>query len=176
MKLSLLFIAAIVVLGLVGGALSGLLGIGGGIIMVPILSALWAKNPEAQKIAQGTALAVMVPMTIAGALSYHFGGQQGNLRLAIPIIVWSLVIGFLALSVPLRLGPYMTTMQALGHVNWRYVAVLAVGGAIGSTFLGAPLAAALPADLLKKIFGFFIIIVGLRMTGAFAALGALLHR
>jgi uncharacterized membrane protein YfcA len=171
-KFSWPFFGAIMALGLVGGALSGLLGIGSGIIMVPVLSALWAKDPDAQKIAQGTALAVMVPMTVAGALSYHFGGQQSNLRLAVLICVWSLIIGGLALSVGLRCGSLVCVTTALGHVNWHYVTLLAVGGVLGSTFLGAPLAAAIPSELLKRIFGIFLIIVGLRMAGIFAYLGS----
>ena len=176
LKVSPLVFGGVLVLGLVGGALSGLLGIGSGIIMVPALSALWEKHPEAQKIAQGTALAVMVPMTVAGALSYHFGGGAANMRITLPIIVWSLLIGALALMVPLRCGSLLCVTQALGHVNWSFVAVLAVGGVLGSTWLGAPLAAVLPAPLLKKIFGVFIIIVGLRMVGAFTAVGAMLQR
>lgn len=177
MKLSWPFLGGIVFIGIIGGALSGLLGIGSGIIMVPILSTMWAKDPDAQKIAQGTALAVMVPMTVAGALSYHFGGQNSNLRVGIPIFAWSLLIGLIALAIPLRCSSLLCVTHALGHVRWDYVALLAVGGVIGSTWLGAPLAAYLPADLLKKIFGIFIIIVGLRMAGFYAWVGAMLaHR
>ncbi|MHB8996271.1 MAG: TSUP family transporter [Armatimonadota bacterium] len=174
MKFSWVFVGSIVLVGVIGGALSGLLGIGSGIIMVPILSTMWQKQPDAQKIAQGTALAVMVPMTVAGALSYHFGGQSGNFRVTVPIFVWSLLIGLIALAIPLRCSSLLCVTNALGHVRWDYVALLAVGGVIGSTWLGAPLANALPADLLKKIFGIFIIIVGLRMTGFYAWLGAML--
>ena len=177
MKITFGFVAALVGLGLLGGAVSSLLGIGSGVIMVPILSALWEKtHPEAQKIAQGTALAVMVPMTIAGALSYHFGGQQTALRLGGPMIAWCLLIAFVALAIPLRLGASFASEEALGYVNWNYVAIMAVGAVIGSTWLGAPLAVALPAALLKQIFGAFIIIVGLRMVGAFALIGALLTK
>ncbi|MGE5532618.1 MAG: TSUP family transporter [Bacteroidota bacterium] len=177
MKFSWIFVGSIVLVGVIGGALSGLLGIGSGIIMVPILSTMWQKQPDAQKIAQGTALAVMVPMTVAGALSYHFGGQQSNFRVSIPIFVWSLLIGLLALAIPLRCSSLLCVTKALGHVEWNYVALLAVGGVIGSTWLGAPLANHLPADLLKKIFGIFIIVVGLRMAGVYAWIGAMLaHR
>jgi uncharacterized membrane protein YfcA len=174
MKLGLSIVVALLILGVVGGALSGLLGIGSGIIMVPILSAIWSKDPDAQKLAQGTALAVMVPMTIAGALSYHFGGQYDNLRLSIPLIFWALLLGVIALAVPLRCGSLVCVTQTLGLVRWDYVMVLAVGGVLGSTFCGAPLAAALPSALLKKIFGIFIILVGLRMVGFYAWLGTVL--
>lgn len=174
MKFTWLLFGSILALGLVGGALSGLLGIGSGIIMVPVLSALWAREVDAQKIAQGTALAVMVPMTVAGALSYHFGGGAGNMRVTVPIILWSLLIGLIALAIPLRCGSLLCVTRALGYVRWDVVAVLAIGGAVGSTLLGAPLAAVLPADILKRVFGIFIIIVGLRMAGVFAWVGAML--
>ena len=174
MKTSVGLFWALIGLGLLGGTVSSLLGIGSGVIMVPILSALWEKaHPEAQKVAQGTALAVMVPMTIAGALSYHFGGQQTSLRLGGPMIVWCLFIALVALAVPLRLGSAFASEAVLGYVNWNYVAIMAVGAVIGSTWLGAPLAVALPADLLKKLFGIFIIIIGLRMVGAWAVVGTL---
>lgn len=55
------------VIGLCGGLLSSLLGIGSGALMVPALAALALP----QKEAQGIALAVMVPMTLVGALRYR---------------------------------------------------------------------------------------------------------
>lgn len=174
MKITVGFVGLLLFFGLVGGLMSSLLGIGSGIIMVPILSALWEKTvPDAQKVAQGTALAMMVPMTIAGALSYHFGGQQTDPRFGLPMILWCLLMAFIALTVPLHLFPRLGMQGALGYVNWNYVAILAVGAVIGSTWLGAPAALALPVDLLKKIFGLFVIIVGLRMVGAFALIGSL---
>lgn len=176
-KFSWMTFGLIVLLGVVGGALSGLLGIGSGIIMVPILGALWAKDPDGQKIAQGTALAVMVPMTVAGALSYHFGGQNANLRISLPIFAWSLLIGLIALAIPLRCASLLCVTHALGHVRWDYVGLLALGGVIGSIWLGAPLAAYLPADVLKKVFGVFIILVGLKMAGVYAWMGTMMsHR
>jgi hypothetical protein len=47
-----------IVLGLVAGALSGLLGIGGGIIIIPVMVLLFGMS---QHQAQGTTLALMVP-------------------------------------------------------------------------------------------------------------------
>jgi uncharacterized membrane protein YfcA len=177
MKLTVGFVAALIALGLLGGLMSSLLGIGSGIIMVPILGALWEKTvPNAQKVAQGTALAMMVPMSIAGALSYHFGGQQTQIRFGLPMILWCLGIALVAIAVPLCLGPMFGMQKGLGYVNWNWVAILAVGAVIGSTWLGAPAAMALPVDVLKKIFGVFIILVGLRMLGVYAIIGALFTR
>ncbi len=65
---------ATLILGLVTGLLSGSLGIGGGIIVVPALVLLFHLP---QKGAQGISLALMVPMALLGAIQYwRFGNLQ----------------------------------------------------------------------------------------------------
>ena len=56
-----------VFIGICAGVLSGLLGLGSGIILIPTLVLLCGFT---QKNAQGMALAVMVPMVLVGALLY----------------------------------------------------------------------------------------------------------
>ena len=56
-----------VVFGVCAGILSGLLGVGSGTIIIPALVLFWGFG---QKSAQGTALAIMVPMALIGALRY----------------------------------------------------------------------------------------------------------
>lgn len=56
-----------VALGLCAGVISGTLGLGSGIVVVPALVFLCGFG---QKAAQGTALAVMVPMALVGAIRY----------------------------------------------------------------------------------------------------------
>jgi uncharacterized membrane protein YfcA len=56
-----------ILLGICAGILSGALGLGAGIILVPTLVLLCDFE---QKSAQGMALAVMVPMVMLGALRY----------------------------------------------------------------------------------------------------------
>jgi len=59
--------------GLIGGFLSGFMGIGGGLIMVPFLVFFAKFN---QHLAQGTALAVLtIPVVAIGAFNYY---QNGN--------------------------------------------------------------------------------------------------
>ena len=61
-----------IVLGVVGGALSGLVGIGGGVIIVPALTFFFGFN---QKLAQGTTLALLVPpVGLLAAWSYYKAG------------------------------------------------------------------------------------------------------
>ncbi len=58
-----------VVIGLLAGALSGMFGIGGGILIVPALAILLGFE---QKKAQGTSLAVLLaPIGLFGVLNYH---------------------------------------------------------------------------------------------------------
>ena len=56
-----------IILGIFAGIVSGLLGLGSGSVVVPVLVLLFAYD---QKAAQGTALAVMVPMALLGAFRY----------------------------------------------------------------------------------------------------------
>jgi uncharacterized membrane protein YfcA len=57
--------------GLVGGLFAGLFGLGGGIIMVPLL--LWWTT-MGQKTAHATSLLAITPAAIVGALSFGVGG------------------------------------------------------------------------------------------------------
>ena len=58
-----LVIVGLVVMGLVVGVLSGLLGIGGGVVIVPVLILLFGAS---DLMAKGTSLLVMVPTAISG--------------------------------------------------------------------------------------------------------------
>lgn len=62
----------LVVLGVAAGILSAMLGVGSGILLVPALVLLMGLP---QKTAQGTALAVMVPMALVGASRYMANPQ-----------------------------------------------------------------------------------------------------
>jgi len=73
-------------IGLVAGALSGLMGIGGGIIIVPALVLLFGFS---QHLAQGTTLALMVPpIGLLAAWQYY---KQGYVDLKVAAFV---CIGF----------------------------------------------------------------------------------
>lgn len=78
-----------IVLGVLGGIVSGTLGLGSGIVFIPALVLLLGFE---QKSAQGTALAVMVPMTLVGALRY-WKNPEINMSLTIILLI---VLGALA--------------------------------------------------------------------------------
>ena len=59
-------------IGVGGGLLSGLLGVGGGIIMVPLL-VLWAGY--AQRDAHAISLGAIIPISMAGIVTYGVAGE-----------------------------------------------------------------------------------------------------
>ncbi len=59
-------------IGLGGGLLSGLLGVGGGIVMVPLL-VLWAGY--GQRDAHAMSLGAIIPISIAGIATFGVAGQ-----------------------------------------------------------------------------------------------------
>lgn len=66
-------IIGLIALGLLAGYLSGLVGIGGGIVMVPVLVLLFGFT---QHKAQGTTLALlMIPVGIFGVMNYYKAGN-----------------------------------------------------------------------------------------------------
>jgi uncharacterized membrane protein YfcA len=77
------------VIGLAAGVLSGLLGIGGGVIIVPALVFIFGYS---QHLAQGTTLALMIPpIGILAAWTYY---KQGDVNLtAAAFICLGFVIG-----------------------------------------------------------------------------------
>ncbi len=82
--MTLLFIA----IGLGAGILSGLFGIGGGVVIVPALLLL-AKFPA--KLATGTSIgALILPVGILGAMTYYKAGNidvKASLMIALGLLV-----------------------------------------------------------------------------------------
>ncbi len=87
MPLTVIMILVLIVIGLASGALSGLVGVGGGIIIVPALVFFLSFT---QKESQGTSLGILLlPVGILGVLQYY---KQGQIDLRVVVIV---SIGFL---------------------------------------------------------------------------------
>ena len=67
-------IAKVLVLGLSAGVLSGMFGIGGGLVIVPILIIFFGFDP---KTAVGTSLfALLLPTGLLGVLEYYRRGEM----------------------------------------------------------------------------------------------------
>ncbi|AZQ45228.1 sulfite exporter TauE/SafE family protein [Nonlabens ponticola] len=80
----------LLLLGLIAGFLSGSVGVGGGVVMVPL--AIWFLG-YSQHQAQGMSLAVLaVPVTLVAAYTYHSSGHTLDWRYAL-IIALAFVVG-----------------------------------------------------------------------------------
>jgi uncharacterized membrane protein YfcA len=77
-------VAAAVLLGLAGGAVGGLLGVGGGILFVPALAIFL---DESQLHAEATSLLAIVPVAAAGTWRQ---ARYGNVRLRDGVLVGAL--------------------------------------------------------------------------------------
>ena len=78
----------LILLGLFAGYLSGLIGIGGGIVIVPVLVMLFGFT---QHQAQGTTLALLaIPVGILGVINYY---QTGNVDIKTTLLI---CVGFVA--------------------------------------------------------------------------------
>jgi uncharacterized membrane protein YfcA len=84
-------IAGFVALGLIAGALASLLGIGGGLVIVPVLVTLFAFQ---QHLAQGTSLAVIVPTAAVGTITHARAGRVA-VRVALLLGAGGVLGGFL---------------------------------------------------------------------------------
>lgn len=79
--LDVLMVAGLVLVGLLAGTLAGLLGVGGGVVMVPAMILLFG-IPGA--VAKGTSLGVIIPTSIVGT---NRNVRNGNCDLKVAVIV-----------------------------------------------------------------------------------------
>ena len=100
----LLFVA----IGATAGALSGLFGIGGGVIIVPALIYLAGFD---QHLATGTSLAVLLPPVGVGAAIEYYRQGHVDLKASAVIAVTLLVCAWLSAAIANRVGgPYLRLM------------------------------------------------------------------
>jgi len=105
---------SLVAIGLIGGVLSGMFGIGGGIIMVPLLITFARMD---QRSAAATSLTAIVPTAIAGSLTY-FANTQIDL-LAGAIIAVGAILGAL-------IGTWMLRRIPLVWLRWMFIVLILV--------------------------------------------------
>ena len=110
----------LVLLGFAAGSLSGLVGIGGGVVIIPALVYFFGFS---QLKAQGTTIALMVPpIGILAALVYYKNG----------------------------------------FVDLKVAALICAGFVVGG-LLGANIVTGLTNELVRNIFGIFLLIISLKM-------------
>ncbi len=114
-------IIILLTIGLVAGFFSGLVGIGGGIIIVPVLVYYLHFS---QQQAQGTTLFMFLfPIGILGVYNYY----------------------------------------KAGYIDWKAAAIMAITFLAGS-FFGSKIAVTIDQQTVKKVFGIFVILIGIKMA------------
>ena len=98
-EMSVSYILAILAIGVFAGFLSSLVGIGGGVVIVPALVLLFGLD---QKMAQGTSLAMLSPPDADNAPLHYY--QAGN-------VTWTLA---LLLAVTFVVGVFFGSKIAVG--------------------------------------------------------------
>lgn len=98
-KMSLQIVLMLIAIGISAGVLSGLIGIGGGIVMVPLLLLLGFS----QQGAQGTSLAALLPpVTLLAVINYHKEGYI-DWRYALTISLFFVIGGFIGSKIAVNL-------------------------------------------------------------------------
>src|SRR4030043_1994875 len=102
MNMSVTTLLILLAIGVVTGALAGMLGIGGAIIMIPALVFFMGFS---QQTAQGTSLAVMLPpIGIIAAYNYYKEGQV-NIKFAIILAVAFIIGSYFGSKIALKIQP-----------------------------------------------------------------------
>lgn len=104
-------VVALIALGLIAGFLSGLFGVGGGIIVVPALLALGYD----QRRAAGTSVAAILPTSIVGTVGYALSGHIdwiAGIALAVGVVVGA------------QIGSYLLARLSRPALFWSFLLFL----------------------------------------------------
>ncbi|QKJ18611.1 sulfite exporter TauE/SafE family protein [Microbacterium hominis] len=147
------FILTCLGVGLLAGLLSGLFGVGGGTVIVPLLVLILAFD---QRLASGTSLAAIVPTATVGVISY---GVQGEVAwIPALILAAGAVVGA-------QIGTWLLARLSQTVLRWSFVGFLAV--VIVTLFIVIP---SRDAGLeLTWLSGISLIVLGL-ITGILSGL------
>jgi uncharacterized membrane protein YfcA len=102
MKMGTTVLLLLVAIGLVAGTLGGLVGLGGGIILIPALVLIMKLD---QQTAQGTSIAIMIPPIGLFAVYNYYKAGYVNLKYAGVIAAAFMIGGFFGSGLALKLSP-----------------------------------------------------------------------
>ncbi len=106
-------IIALIIIGLCAGILSGMIGVGGGIIIVPALVYFLGLT---QHQAQGTSLAMMIPPIGILAVYNYYKAEQVNMKYALILAAFFVVGGYLGSKITIDFIDEKTLKKFFGGV------------------------------------------------------------
>jgi hypothetical protein len=116
-RLEVLGVVGLVLLGLLSGTLAGLLGVGGGVVMVPAMIILFG-IPAA--VAKGTSLGVIIPTSVVATVR---NARKGNADLPVAVAVGMAGVASAFLASQISVGLDESTSNALFAALLTVVAV-----------------------------------------------------
>lgn len=147
------FVMSCIAVGLAAGLLSGLFGVGGGTVIVPMLVLLLGFD---QKLASGTSLAAIVPTATVGVITY---AVHGSVDVVVALILAAgSVVGA-------QIGSWLLARLSQNAIRWGFVAFLLI--VIVMLFVVIPSRDADFEFTVLSVIG--LIVVGL-VTGVMAGL------
>lgn len=108
------FVLTCIGVGLLAGLLSGLFGVGGGTVIVPLLVLILGFD---QRLAAGTSLAAIVPIATVGVISYASHGEVA--WIAALILAGAAVIGA-------QIGTWLLARLPQSVLRWGFIGFLAI--------------------------------------------------
>jgi len=94
-------ILLLIAIGLVAGTLGGMVGLGGGIILIPALILIMKLD---QQTAQGTSIAIMLPPIGLFAVYNYYKAGYVNIKYAMIIAAAFMVGGYLGSTIALKIS------------------------------------------------------------------------
>lgn len=114
-----------ILIGAVAGMVAGLTGIGGGMLLVPLLVGVLLLE---QHQAHGTSLAVIFPIGVAGLIAYVIQGNiqgdiDGNINVwwLVPVLATGSLVGVV-------LGARLMMRMHARHLRWLFSTLIVVLG------------------------------------------------
>lgn len=144
---------ALIFFGALTGVLSGLFGIGGGVVLVPLLVLFLGFQ---QRLAAGTSVAAILPAAVIGGISY---GVQGNVDWLAALL---LAVGVVAGA---QIGSALLSRVPTGVLQWIFMVFL-LGVIISLWFVVPQRDASIDIDLIT---GALLVALGLA-TGILSGL------
>lgn len=141
------------ILGAATGLLSGLFGIGGGVVLVPMLVMFLGFQ---QRLAAGTSVAAILPAAVVGGIGY---AVQGNVDwLAAVLLAAGIVVGA-------QIGSFLLSRVPTGFLRWMFMAFL-LGVVVSLWFVVPQRDAVIDINVLT---GAMLVLTGL-VTGVLSGL------
>ncbi len=151
-------------IGASAGLASGLFGVGGGFLIVPLLL-LWTKTNS--RVASGTSMAALLPIALVGAAAYYFGRIPGQIDFTVALFLatGSVIGAYLGAGLVRR-----TPEHALKVIVVAVLVLVGLDEILSAAFPGLLLAGRHSAPFVLATWQYDLVVVAGLVIGALSAI------